>query len=82
MIFYLPVFTTFIPHNLDDLRVGQHIRFLTNSKLMNGVIRFLDTNADLEGRRPVGVETAEKLTTDLEWTKWFKWLDKILLILT
>lgn len=77
MLHFISVFTTFVPHHLGDLKMGQNVRFITASKLVTGVIRYLapEANNDNEddGSEHIGVETAENINADLEWRKYFSW---------
>ena len=63
--------TSFVPHNLSDLKLGQHVRFITASRLVNGVVRYLEEGQAKEGR--IGVETHEHINADPEWRKYFNW---------
>lgn len=68
----------YVPHSCTDLRVGNVIRFILTSALVNGIVRYVARDKDV-----VGVETQEKIKTvsnyysavdpHLDWRKHFKW---------
>jgi hypothetical protein len=70
----------YVPHSSSDLRIGNVIRFILTSVLVNGVVRYVSQEKDV-----VGVETQEKIKTKtkanyysavdphMDWRKHFKW---------